>query len=91
MSWYRTLDLNDEDRDPDMPIPSEELTDGQRAVCKCPEFCDEGFVVATWDADEQKFTTSWHDGEDFHGFVTEYLPLYTPGKNPLDWFGNELE
>lgn len=90
MSWYRTLDTEDPDRDPDMPIPQGELSDGQRAVCVCPEFCDEGLAVATWDGKKKKFITSWYDREDFHGFVTEYLPL-SPYGNPLDWLGNEIE
>lgn len=46
------------------------LKDGEMYICKCSDFCEEGFVLAIWNG--TKFYTSVDHNEEINDYITEY-------------------
>ena len=49
------------------------LKRGQLVVCKCPEWNDEGFQIATWEGEE--FEYSGQPNDMFNELVVAFLPI----------------
>lgn len=60
---------------------SSKLSFGQMVLCRCEDWCEEGFQVAKWNGKEFEFGGQPNDM--FDGLVTEFMCLDTDG-NPED-------
>lgn len=61
-------------------IDTDNLKDGQLVICKCPEWNDEGFQIATWNKRIQEFEYCGQPNDMFHDTVTHFACLDEDGE-----------
>ena len=54
------------------------LTENQMCICRCPDWCDEGYQIAKWNGENFEYDNDPNGGFDRH--VIAFLPLTDDGK-----------
>ena len=54
------------------------LTKNQMCICRCPDWCDEGYQIAKWNGEAFEYDADPNGGFDQH--VIAFLPLNKDGK-----------
>jgi len=55
------------------------LRHDQLVLTRCPNWCDEGYSVARWDADDKEFVNSAAPNNLFHKCVTGFVEIDSDG------------